>query len=119
MDQAADETRRTGQQLHLRQHALLELNLNLNRLSPRLWCQLGILSLVWFTFLSSQKPMGLPCMMGGVSITLEHFRICAFDGKALLPSESVQVAERRMLHMAETDDAPDLGRFGDKRFGFW
>ena len=46
--------------------------------------------------------------MGSLSLMPEHFRPCLFDGKCLLPSEPVQVAQRTMLYMSECENVPNL-----------
>lgn len=46
--------------------------------------------------------------VGSLSLMPEHFRLCLFDGKCLLPSEPVQVAQRTMLYMSECENIPNL-----------
>ena len=56
--------------------------------------------------------------VGSLCLTPEQFRLCGFDGKCLLPSSSVQVAERTMLYMSECDNAPNLLVEGDDDVNF-
>lgn len=46
--------------------------------------------------------------VGSLSILPEYFQLCGFDGKCLLPSESVTMADKQMLYMAESDNMPNL-----------
>ena len=46
--------------------------------------------------------------VGSLSLTPEHFRLCLFDGKCLLPLEPVKVAQRTMLYMSECGNVPNL-----------
>ena len=56
--------------------------------------------------------------VGSLCLTPEQFRLCGFDGKCLLPSSSVQVAERTTLYMSECDNAPNLLVEGDDDVNF-
>ena len=46
--------------------------------------------------------------VGSLSITPDYFQLCGFDGKCFLPSESVAVADKQMLYMAESENMPNL-----------
>ena len=46
--------------------------------------------------------------VGSLSILPEYFHLCGFDGKCLLPSESVTVADKQMLYMTESETMPNL-----------
>ena len=46
--------------------------------------------------------------VGSLSILPEYFQLCGFDGKCLLPSESVTVADKQMLYMTESKGMPNL-----------
>jgi len=119
IDQTADETKRcqmlneierAGRQLRLRQARGARLEPEPEPLEPKIVVSVRhlVLGVVSRPFHLNSYMSAVYDWVGSLSMTPEHFRICAFDGKALLPSESVQVAERTMLYMAETDDGPDL-----------
>ena len=119
IDQAADETRRcqilneierAGRQLRLRQARGARVEPEPEPLEPKIVVSVRhlVLGVVSRPFHLNSYMSAVYDWVGSLSMAPEHFRLCAFDGKALLPSESVQVAERTMLYMAETDDGPDL-----------
>jgi len=44
--------------------------------------------------------------VGSLSILPEYFQLCGFDGKYLLPSDSVTVADKQMLYTTESESMP-------------
>lgn len=108
--QLCDEIQRAGRQLSLREARSARVEAEPGPIETKVNVSvrhilLGVVS----------RPFHLNSMMsavydwiGSLSLTPENFTLCTFDGSCLLPSESVQVAERTMLYMAESDDAPDL-----------
>ena len=108
--QLCDEIQRAGRQLSLREARSARVEAEPGPIETKVNVSVRhiLLGVVSRTFHLNSMMSAVYDWIGPLSLTPENFTLCTFDGSCLLPSESVQVAERTMLYMAESDDAPDL-----------
>ena len=108
--QLCDEIHDVGRQLRLKEARSARLEPEPGKSEPKVSVSVRhiLLGVVSRPFHQHSMMSAVYDWVGSLSLTPEQFTLCGFDGKCLLPSESVQAAERTMLYMTETDVSPDL-----------